>query len=411
MDTYCEISNCRSCNASLEELIVPLGTTPLANSLLRQDQLKEEERSFPLDLYLCTNCSLVQIKHTISADVLFKDYFYFSSYSDTMLEYAQKVSQKMREKMNLGEDSLVIELASNDGYLLQYYLSNHVPVLGIDPAENIAAVANKKGIPTLSEFFSKDLALTLASKNQFADVIHANNVLAHVPHLNDFVEGIKIILKPEGRAVIEVPYLVDMIEKNEFDTIYHEHLCYFSLNALDLLFERAGLKICDVEKLPIHGGSLRLFIAHAPAQQSANVKEILAFENSINIASVDYYKKFSDNINKNKNLLVSLLNTLKESGKSIVAYGASAKGSTLLNVFKINERLLDFVVDRSQEKQGHYTPGSHLPIYAPEKLLEKMPDYVLLLTWNFKEEILKQQSLYRAKGGKFIIPVPSPEVV
>lgn len=411
MDTYCEISDCRSCKTPIKELIVSLGKTPLANSLLGKDQIKKEEPFFPLDLYLCTNCSLVQIKQTVSSDVLFKDYCYFSSYSDTMLQYAQNISQKMIKKMNLGEGSLVVELASNDGYLLQYYLSNNVPVLGIDPAENIAKVARKKGVNTIADFFSKDLAQELAAKGKFADVIHANNVLAHVPNLNDFAQGIKTILKPEGLAVIEVPYLVDMIEKNEFDTIYHEHIFYFSLLALDNLFTRAGLKIVDLERLPIHGGSLRLFVSHPSAQQSPNVQELLDFENAIDVSSIDYYKEFSDNINKNKNLLVSLLNDLKSTGKTIAAYGASAKGSTLLNVFGINEKFLDFVVDRSKEKQGYYTPGSQLPIYAPEELLERMPDYVLLLTWNFKEEILKQQSAYRAKGGKFIIPVPSPEIM
>lgn len=411
MNKYREIKNCRSCGQSLDEQIVSLGTLPLANSLLRKDQLEEEEDSFPLDLYLCPHCSLVQIKHDVSSDVLFKNYFYFSSYSDTMLGHSHDISQKMIKLKNLGEDSLVIELASNDGYLLQYYLENKIPVLGIDPAENIAAVANKKGISTLPEFFSKELAIRLAANGQFADVIHANNVLAHVPQLNDFVEGIKIILKPEGFAVIEVPYLIDMIDKNEFDTIYHEHLCYFSLRALDHLFARAGLKISDVERLPIHGGSLRLFISHSPSSQSEKVKELLEFENNLKISTLEFYKTFSDNIKSNKNSLVLLLKDLKNSGKSIVAYGASAKGSTLLNVFGINEQFLDFVVDRSKEKQGHYIPGSHLPIYAPEELLKRMPDYVLLLTWNFKEEILNQQSNYRANGGKFIIPVPSPAVV
>lgn len=411
MNTYCEISNCRSCNAPIEELIVSLGKTPLANSLVSKKNVKEEEHFFPLDLYLCKNCSLVQIKQTVSSDVLFKDYCYFSSYSDTMLQYAQDISQKMIKKMNLGETSLVIELASNDGYLLQYYLSNNVPVLGIDPAENIGKIAQEKGIPTLTDFFSKELALELASKGRFADLIHANNVLAHVPSLNNFVQGIKVILKPEGLAVIEVPYLIDMIEKDEFDTIYHEHLCYFSLTALDNLFTRAGLKIIDVEKLTIHGGSLRLFVSHPHVQQNLNVQEMLEFENKVNVSSINYYKEFANNVNKNKNLLVSLLENLKSSGKTIAAYGASAKGSTLLNVFGINEKLLDFVVDRSKEKQGYYTPGSQLPIYAPQELIKKMPDYVLLLTWNFKDEILKQQSDYRERGGKFIIPIPSPEIL
>lgn len=411
MDTYCEIDNCRSCGKPLEEMIVSLGTMPLANSLLEKDQLHKKEPTFPLDLCLCKNCSLVQIKQTISSNVLFKNYLYFSSYSDTMLESAQEISQKMIQTLDLGEDSLVIELASNDGYLLQYYLSKNVPVLGIDPAENIAAVANQKGIHTLPEFFSKDLALTLAAQNQFADVIHANNVLAHVPCLNDFVQGIKTLLKPNGTAVIEVPYVVDMIEKNEFDTIYHEHLCYFSLTSLESLFARADLKIIDVIKLSIHGGSLRLFISHPHAQQNSRVREMLDYEESIKISSAHYYKYFSENISKNKKLLISLLDDLRAAGKSIVAYGASAKGSTLLNVFGINNKVLDFVVDRSKAKQGYYTPGSHLPIYAPEELLERKPDYVLLLTWNFKEEILKQQSSYRKQGGKFIIPVPSPEVV
>lgn len=411
METYCEVHHCRSCEAPLKDMIVALGTMPLANSLLDPTQLQGDEPAFPLDLYLCPHCSLVQLKQNVSATVLFKNYFYFSSYSDTMLASAKDISQKMTHAKTLKEDSLVVELASNDGYLLQYYLANNIPVLGIDPAENIAEVANKKGIHTLSEFFSKDLAETLVAQNKQADIIHANNVLAHVPFLNDFVQGIKVLLKPQGTAVIEVPYVVDMIEKNEFDTIYHEHLCYFSLTALDHLFARAQLKIIDVEKLDIHGGSLRLFVSHPQAEQSPRVNEMLDLEKTIHIDSMAYYKNFSSSIKEIKHLLTSLLDTLKEAGKTIVAYGASAKGSTLLNVFGINKDRLDFVVDRSTAKQGYYTPGSHLPIYAPEKLLENMPDYVLLLTWNFKEEILKQQHSYRSKGGKFIIPVPLPEIL
>lgn len=410
-DTYCEVKTCRSCNAPLTKQVVSLGTTPLANSLLKESQLTEKEGVFPLDLYLCTKCSLVQIKHTVSPNILFKNYFYFSSYSDTMLESAKNISHKMIKKMNLTEDSLVIELASNDGYLLQYYLSKKVPVLGIDPATNIAEAANQKGIPTLPAFFSKELAQKLAAQNKFADVLHANNVLAHVAELKDFVEGVKILLKPTGVAVIEVPYLVDMIENNEFDTIYHEHLCYFSLSALKNLFAQFDLKVIDVEKLSLHGGSLRLFISHVQAEEDPRVQEMLEFEERIKISSPSYYEEFARNIIKNKNLLITLLKKLKESGKTIAAYGASAKGSTLLNVFGINTELIDFVVDRSTAKQGYYTPGSHLPIYAPEKLLEKMPDYVLLLTWNFKKEILAQQSAYLEKGGKFITPVPFPEVI
>lgn len=410
-ETYCEIHACRSCGAPLEEKIVSLGTMPLANSLLAPEQLKEQEGAFPLDLYLCTACSLVQLKQNVSAKVLFKNYFYFSSYSDTMLTSAREISQRMIEKMGLKEESLVVELASNDGYLLQYYLGEKIPVLGIDPAENIASVANQRGIRTLPEFFSKELAETLVGENTQADIIHANNVLAHVPALNNFVEGIKHLLKPQGMAVIEVPYVVDMIEKTEFDTIYHEHLCYFSLTALERLFARAELKISDVEKLEIHGGSLRLFVSHPHAPQSDRVREMLEDEKRQGIGTPEYYKKFAEAIHENKTLLVSLLDTLKKAGKSIAAYGASAKGSTLLNVFGINKERLDFVVDRSQAKQGYYTPGSHLPIYSPEKLLEEKPDYVLLLTWNFKEEILKQQESYRSQGGKFIIPIPSPLIV
>lgn len=412
-DTFYEIDACRSCNKPLNNLIVSLGKTPLANSLLRKDQLNDTELTFPLDLYLCESCSLVQIKQTVSPNI-FKNYVYFSSYSDTMLDSAQKISQKMIDKMNLGKDSLVVELASNDGYLLQYYVSKHVPVLGIDPAENIAVVAEKKGVPTIADFFSSDLALKLASNNQQADVLHANNVLAHVSNLIDFVKGIKIILKPEGIAVIEVPYVLDMIEKNEFDTIYHEHLCYFSLTALNNLFSSIGLKIIDVERLKIHGGSLRVFISHGDAlthQQDSAVKTLLEYEDDIGITENKYYKHFSELIELNKRKLLTLLNDLKTQGKKIAAYGASAKGSTLLNVFGINDEIIDFVVDRSSAKQGLYTPGSHLPILAPEELIKKMPAYVLLLTWNFKEEILKQQAEYCSKGGKFIVPIPSPAIV
>jgi SAM-dependent methyltransferase len=390
----------------------------LANSLLTERQLVESEPRFPLDLVFCPQCSLVQITESVPPEDLFGDYLYFSSFSDTMLRSAESLTGRLIRDRSLSADSLVVEVASNDGYLLQYYARAGVPVLGIEPAANVAAVAEaERGIPTLVEFFGAALAERLIGEGKRADVIHANNVLAHVPDLNGVVEGFARLLKPDGAAVIEIPYLREFIDKVEFDTIYHEHLCYFSLRALEQLFSRHGLTIVDLERIPIHGGSLRVFASPsigpdgADAERSGAVVGLLRAEDDWGVSDFATYEGFAEKVANLRSRLRETLGELKAHGKRIAAYGASAKGSTLLNYCGIGTETLDFVADRSTVKQGYFTPGTHLPILSPTHLLEAMPDYVLLLTWNFAGEILEQQSEYMKRGGRFIIPVPEPRMV
>jgi SAM-dependent methyltransferase len=392
--------------------VLDLGRVPLANALLTAQQLQEPEDRFPLELYFCPQCALVQIGETVPPARLFRDYAYASSFSDTMVEHARGLVATLIGRRGLGPASLVIEVASSDGYLLQFYKQRGIPVLGIEPAANIAELAiATKGIPTLVEFFDEELARRLAAEGRLADVIHAHNVFAHVPDPNRFVGGVKQVLKPDGVAVVEAPYVRDLIATLEFDTIYHEHFSYYSLSAVEALCRRHGLVINDVELVPIHGGSLRLFMAHAGSPASARVGELLAKEKSEGLLSFDYYRDFGDRVSRLKQQLLALLHQLQEQGHRIAAYGASAKGSTLMNAFGIDRRLVEFVVDRSHLKQGRYTPGNHLPILPPEALLERRPDYVLLLTWNFAAEILAQQAEFRRGGGKFIVPVPEVTVI
>jgi SAM-dependent methyltransferase len=405
------IAACRSCGSSPLEPILSLGRTPLANALLTADGLDEPEPTYPLDLAFCPACSLVQITETVPPEVLFGDYPFLSSLSDTVITSAKQLAQRLADERNLDTTSLVIEIASNDGYLLRHYRDLGVPVLGIEPSANAARVAELDGIPTLCEFFDLRLARKLAAEGRRADVLHAHHVLAHVADLNGVVAGMATLLKAGSLAVIEVPYVRDLIEKCEFDTIYHEHLCYFSLTALDRLFRRHGLSVTDLEHTSSQGGSLRLFVAGRDAAPARRVAERLAAEHSAGMPSLAYYRDFASRIQALGRQLVDLLHRLKTEGKRLAAYGASAKGSTLLNVLGIGTDLLDFVVDRSPVKQGRFTPGTHLPILPPEALLERRPDYVLLLTWNLADEILAQQAAYRAQGGRFIIPVPEPQVV
>lgn len=406
-------TSCRSCGGSGLELVLSLGTTPLANSLVRDPGQGAEPR-YPLDLVFCPTCTLVQITETVPPEELFSEYLYFSSFSDTMLAHARDLVGRFVTAGHLGPTSLAMEIASNDGYLLQYYKNAGIPVLGIEPAKNVAKVAvEERGIPTLAEFFDLALAKRLCAKGKRADIVHANNVLAHVADLNGFVAGIRELLKPEGIAALEFPYLGDMIDRCEFDTIYHEHLCYYSLGALKNLFERHGLKIVEVERIPIHGGSLLLQASRAESARvpGPSVAALLAEEHSRGMASVDFYRTFARRVFELKDELVALLGRLKRDGKRIAAYGAAAKGSTLLNVFGIGTETLDFVADRSTYKQGRYMPGVRIPIVAPDRLREAMPDYTLLLTWNFADEIFRQQAEYRRLGGRFIVPLPEVRVV
>ncbi|PWT82848.1 MAG: methyltransferase [Acidobacteria bacterium] len=406
---------CRSCHATGLISILDLGHTPLANGLLTHEQLVQPEATYPLELVFCSHCTLIQITETVPPEQLFRNYFYLSSFSDTMLQHAQQLVGKVMRDRTLGVNSLVVEVASNDGYLLQYYKQANVPVLGIEPAQNIARIAQDKGIDTISEFFSAELAEQLLNQGKRADVIHANNVLAHVADLNGFVRGLGLLLKDDGVAVIEVPYVKDMIDRSEFDTIYHEHLCYFSLTALSFLFARHGMFIRDVKHIDIHGGTLQFFAGRANGDAnsvpSAAVVRLLKEEEKWGVANPEFYGGFGDKVERLRRELNELLKQLKDKQKRIAVYGASAKGSTLLNYFGIGSETVDFVVDRSVVKRGHYTPGTHLPICEPEKLLKQMPDYTLLLTWNFADEILEQQAEYRRRGGRFIVPIPDLKIV
>jgi SAM-dependent methyltransferase len=406
-------SRCRGCAGEGLAIILDLGRMPLANALLTKEQTGEAENKYPLILTFCPRCSLVQITETISPELLFRHYLYFSSFSDTMLAEARKNVEHLVLSRRLGAHSRVVEIASNDGYLLQFYKYAGVPVLGVEPAINIAAAARGRGIPTLSEFFSPGLARQLATDGHRADVIHANNVLAHVGDLDGFLTGLVALLKGDGVAIIEVPYVRDMIERVQFDTIYHEHLSYFSLTALHRLFALHGLKIVKVEQMAIHGGSLRIFVEHSANHSPihAVVEQMLAEEVRCGLTSIGFYENFAPQVLRLKAALLMRLVELKARGQRIAAYGASAKGATLLNYCGIDGVILDFVVDRSTAKQGLYTPGTHLPIYAPEKLLEARPHCVLLLTWNFAEEIFTQQSEYRRQGGQFLVPIPEPRMI
>ena len=405
-----ESRRCRSCGAAALEPVLSLGRTPLANALVKKEQLTETEPTFPLDLAFCSTCALVQITETVSPELLFTNYVYFTSFSDTMLQHAEQLAEGLVSERRLGGDSLVLEVASNDGYLLQFYKKAGVPVLGIEPAANVARVAEDRGVPTLTRFFGPQLARELHDAGRVADVIHANNVLAHVADLNGFVAGLSLVLKEEGLAVIEVPHVKPMIERLEFDTIYHEHLCYYSLHSLQSLFRRHGLTVVDVREIPLHGGSLqiRAALSGSPSERVCNLLET---ERKSGVDEYAYYYDFGTKVSRLKTDLLALLHELKSSGASIAAYGASAKGSTLLNYCGIGREILDFVVDRSTAKQGLYTPGTHLPILPPEALLTKRPENVLLLTWNFADEILRQQAPYRKQGGRFIIPLPEPTII
>lgn len=411
-------SICRACARTGLEVVLSLGRTPLANALLTAEQLAEPEPTYPLDLAFCPHCALVQIIETVPPEKLFRKYLYFSSFSDTTLKQSEELVNHLIASRRFDNSSLVVEIASNDGYLLQFYHQQGIPVLGIEPAVNIAQVAQeKRGIRTLCEFFGNSLAQYLRERGEQADIIHANNVLAHVPDLNGFVTGIALLLKDDGIAVIEVPYVKELIDHIEFDTIYHEHLCYFSLTALVWLFSYHSLSIVDVERIPIHGGSLRIFVSKDIGRQAGNydrafrVDQLLQKEAEWGMGKAAFYQDFGAKVEQLRSQLLALLRDLKSQDKRIAVYGASAKGSTLLNYFGIGQEILDFVVDRSPIKQGHYTPGTHLPIYAPDKLLEAIPDYVLLLTWNFADEILAQQAEFRQRGGHFIIPIPELNVV
>jgi 2-polyprenyl-3-methyl-5-hydroxy-6-metoxy-1,4-benzoquinol methylase len=409
----CSSAHCRSCGHSGLKPILDLGMMPYTDGYLTVAQLAEPEPFSLLELAFCPECSLVQILETVAPEKLFDaDYHYFSSVSDQWLAHARANALAAIERYHLDATSFVVELASNDGYLLKNYVEKGIPCLGIDPARGTVEAALKIGVPTKCAFFTYDLALELIQEKggPFADIVHGNNVLAHVADTNGFVRGIRAILKDRGAAVIEAPYLRDLVEHIEFDTIYHEHLCYFSVTALDKLFRRNYLFLNDVQKLTTHGGSLRLFVEPYENTQHS-VITMLQEEKRIGMDTYEYYKDFSLKVKRLTSTLKEMLLNLKAQGKRVVAYGAAAKGAIMLNYIQAGADLLEYVVDRNIHKQGKLMPGIHIPITGPERLLQDMPDYVLILPWNFKDEILQQQAAFRQKGGKFIIPVPEPEIV
>jgi SAM-dependent methyltransferase len=398
---------CRFCHGSTD-VIISLGMMPLANGLTLH--VEEKSAKYPLEVVLCRDCGLAQLRTLIDPKELFCDYVYFSSHGQAMVDSSKGLCHRIIP--TLDQNALVVEIASNDGYLLKNYVAAGVDVLGIDPAANIADVAVKNGVPTLCTFFGKDLAQDLRSQGKQADIIHANNVMAHVPDINGFVAGIKILLKPHGQAIIEVPYLKELVSRLAFDTIYHEHVYYFGMKTLRQLFDGHGLVISSVEELDLHGGSLRLFLHHQDvAKMSPRVQEMIHEEELMGLYTLTTYQDFMKQLDAWKDDLHQTLHTLKEEGKKIVAYGASAKGTTLLNYVSVGKDLLEFIVDKSPTKQGKYAPGTGLEIKAPSALLKNGITHALLLSWNFANEIMEEQREFIEAGGKFIIPVPQVKVM
>lgn len=405
---------CRFCAAALTETFVDLGLSPLANSYVQPRHLGRGEMFYPLHTYVCTQCWLVQLPEFETPEEIFGEYSYFSSYSESWLRHCERYAEMMIERFAFDSDSLVVEVASNDGYLLQYFAQRQVPVLGIEPAANVAEVAEEAGIPTRVEFFGTELAGKLRAEGLQADLLAGNNVLAHTPYLNDFVAGLSELLAPAGLVTLEFPHLQRLVEGNQFDTIYHEHFSYFSFATVRRVLEHHGLEVFDVEELPTHGGSLRVFARHPggrPEPVAPSVAALAAREEAAGYGTVEPYRQFARQVGRTKRELLEFLVEVQRSGKRLAAYGAPAKGNTLLNYCGVRGDFVDYTVDRSPHKQGTFLPGTRIPVYAPEKLLETKPDYVWILPWNLREEIIEQMAEIRSWGGRFVVAIPEVEVL
>jgi SAM-dependent methyltransferase len=406
-------SSCRFCGAPLQHTFVDLGMSPLAESWVRPSELNQMERFYPLHVFVCDHCFLVQLEEFESAAHIFSHYAYFSSYSESWLQHAKSYVDMAIDRFGLDGASQVVEIASNDGYLLRNFVAKGIPALGIEPAANVAQVAVQQGIPTVVKFFGAEVARQLVAEKITADLIVGNNVLAHVPNINDFVEGMKILLKPSGTITLEFPHLMQLMANNEFDTIYHEHFSYLSFTTVETVFAAHGLSVYDVEELPTHGGSLRIYACHGKDSSktvTARAKALRGREAATGFARLETYLCFADRVKETKRKLLEFLIRAKREGKSIAAYGAAAKGVTLLNYCGVRSDFIDYAVDVSPHKQGLFMPGIHLPIVAPEKIAETKPEYVLILPWNIKDEIMRQMAWIGYWGGRFVVPIPEVTV-
>ena len=407
-------SLCRFCRTPLRRTFVDLGMSPLCESYVQADQMNEMERFYPLHVKVCEKCYLVQLEEYVSREHIFSEYAYFSSYSDSWLQHASNYVEMISRRLNLGADSLCVEVASNDGYLLQYFVERGIPVIGVEPATNVAEAAEKKGVQTLVKFFGLETALEMVASGQAADLIIGNNVLAQVPDLNDFVAGIRTLLKPEGIATLEFPHLQRLMEQNQYDTIYHEHFSYFSLITAEKIFEAHGLTLFDAEEIATHGGSLRIYVRHADDQSKPVTSAVVSLrerELALGLDGLEAYASFSEQVQESKRSLLELLIQLRRAGKRIAGYGAPGKGNTLLNYCGIRTDFLEFTVDRNPYKQGRFLPGTHIPIFAPELIEKNRPDYILILPWNLLSEVTAQLAYARKWGAKFIVPIPQARVL
>jgi len=407
-------AHCRSCGTVLQHTFADLGMSPLANSYVKPSHLDRMEPFFPLHVRVCASCFLVQLETAAMPEDIFAEYAYFSSYSDSWLDHAKSYVESVAERFELTQDSRVIEIASNDGYLLQYFLQKKIPVLGIEPAKNVAEAAVSKGIPTLVRFFGEETGRDLAGEGKRTDLLIGNNVLAHVPDLAGFVLGLKTLLADRGIITLEFPHLLRIIADNQFDTIYHEHLSYFSMITVEKLFNRYGLIVFDVDELPTHGGSLRIYACHEDDSSktiNARVADLVSKEERAGLNRLEGYLSFSEGIQKTKRKLLHFLIEAKKEAKSIAAYGAPAKGNTLLNYCGIRTDFIDYTVDRNPHKQAHFLPGTHIPIHHPDKIKETKPDYLLILPWNLRHEVMEQTAYIRSWGGQFVVPIPEVQVL